>query len=175
MNTYLISSTSYRLLQDEIIKIIKNSSNIIKFDYEEDSFENILEEASYFSLLDEKKYIIVYNANLFSSDKLNEEKSEILLKYFKEPNVNSVLIFTLYRPIDSRKAVTKYIEKNGTIIVKDTPNEREMANIISSLLKKESFKISYGGINYLINNCRNDYDIILSEIEKIKIYLGEKN
>ncbi len=50
-----------------------------------------------------------------------------------------------------------------------------MVNIITALLKKEGIKISYLGTNYLVNSCRNDYDIIMSEIDKIKIYIGESH
>ena len=58
----LISCTSYRILEEEIKKIVKDNpyttidNNIV-------SLEEIIEEASYQSLFDEEKYIVIKKTN----------------------------------------------------------------------------------------------------------------
>ena len=60
MNTYLIKSFSLRLLNEELEKITKDIPNIIKFSFNETSTREICEECAYYSLLDEKKCVIVF-------------------------------------------------------------------------------------------------------------------
>ena len=56
--------------------------------------DEILAEASYYSMFDERKVLIVKNANCFASDKISEENSNKLLNYLANPNDLTSLIFT---------------------------------------------------------------------------------
>ena len=91
MNIYLIASNSYRLLQEKLREILTDHP-YTSFDLHYDSLDDVLEEALYFSLFDEKKYIIVRNAFIFSSsrkkngEEKNTKKEEKLLQYLREPN-----------------------------------------------------------------------------------------
>src|SRR5690625_3311254 len=97
-NIYLISSSSFRLMEEEIEKIVKGNK-YSTFDLNTVLLDEVLEEAAYFSLFDEKKYMVVKNANIFGSSKrksVDEEnvskKDEKLLKYLEDPNYNTILI-----------------------------------------------------------------------------------
>ena len=68
MNIYLISNESYRLINKEIKKIVKNN-NFEIFNMNKSSIKEILEEASYFSLDNNQKYLVVTNADVFSAIK----------------------------------------------------------------------------------------------------------
>ena len=71
MNIYLISNESYRLINKEIKKITKDNK-YETFNLNKSSIKEVLEEASYFSLDDNKKYLVVTNADIFGSDKLDD-------------------------------------------------------------------------------------------------------
>ena len=107
---YLITSNSYRLMEEEINKIVK-SNPYTTLDFNITTIEDIIEEASYFSLFDEKKYLVVKNATIFSSKGTKEssdkttKKDDLLLNYLNEPNDNTILIFTLYGKADSKKKI----------------------------------------------------------------------
>ena len=66
---YIIKSDSYRLLKNELNKLTKDidKDNIIYYDLSIDSLKDILNNANYVSLFDDKKAIIVYNANIFGT------------------------------------------------------------------------------------------------------------
>ena len=115
-NIYLITSNSYHLIEDEVHKIV-GGNPVSTFDLNVVSISDVLEEASYVSLFDEERYIVVRNASIFSATKTkksiedllskNEEeltleekeklekynnKDKILLDYLEQPNSNTILM-----------------------------------------------------------------------------------
>ena len=71
MNIYLISNESYRLIKKEIKKIVKNN-NFEIFNMNKSSIKEILEEASYFSLDNNQKYLVVENIHQYEQDSPQE-------------------------------------------------------------------------------------------------------
>ena len=129
-NVYLICSNSFHLLEDELKKILKDNP-YTSFDLNIAELDDILEEASYFSLFDDKKYMVVKNASIFGASKRknkeeNEDedkvskKDEKLLQYLNEPNDNTVLIFTYNGKADTKKKICKIIKDRYKFIeIKD--------------------------------------------------------
>ena len=72
MQVKLITSDSKVLLDKKIKEIIGKSEVVIKYNMEECSLADILEEASYVSLFDEMKYVVVKNADIFGKKKFTE-------------------------------------------------------------------------------------------------------
>ena len=86
----LISSDSYILLEQELDKIVKNDNKML-YNLNESSLDDVLEEASYFSLFDNLKVVIGMNANFFGKTKIKEEDAKKLLGYINNPNDNTYL------------------------------------------------------------------------------------
>ena len=84
---YLISAESFRIIDDEIKKIVKDS-NYILFNANRCTVKEIIEEASYFSLDNSKKWIVVSNADFFGAGKISESDNELLSKYLEIVNEN---------------------------------------------------------------------------------------
>ena len=78
---YLVYGESYRLIDEEIKKIIKDETNIITIDLNESQLEDVIREATYVSMFQEKKYLIVKNALFFTIAKIKEDYLYILFKY----------------------------------------------------------------------------------------------
>lgn len=178
-NVYLIASNSYRLLDEELNKIIDNNP-FTTYDLNNSSLDDVLEEAAYFSFFAEKKYIVVRNANIFGTkvNKKNEEdkgskKDEQLLKYLEEPNLNTVLIFTLFGHVDGKKKISKIIKDNYNLINIDDLKPKDIYDKVDKMMKASGYKIDYNTIYYIINNCYNNYDLVYNELEKIKLYYGK--
>ena len=76
MKVYLIYSDSYKRINDKVNEIVNNSLNVIKYNLNNSSLKDIIEEANYFSLTGEEKYIIVKSYDYFSSKKSSEEKND---------------------------------------------------------------------------------------------------
>lgn len=161
MNTYLISIFSLRLTHDEVEKITAGKSNIIRINYDESNIDNVLDECSYFSLLNEEKIVIVNNFKI-------DANSKPLEKYLKNPNPATKLIL-ITNSIDKRSTIYKLIKEKGTIIEINELKPSELTSKINSYAKKEGVMIDYLAVNKLIDYNLNNYDLILSEIDKLKL------
>lgn len=175
---YLISSSSYRLMEEEINKIVKNNS-YNTFDLNVITMDEVLEEAAYFSLFDEDKYMVVKNANIFTATKKAKDddavskKDETLLKYLEAPNNKTILIFTVNGKIDGKKKICKTIKSNYNLIEVAELKPKEIVTRLDKILKDDGYKCNSDILYYIVNNSLNNYDLAVSEIEKIKLYYGK--
>jgi DNA polymerase-3 subunit delta len=171
-------------MEEEIKKIVKDNP-YNSFDLNNAELEDIIEEASYFSLFDELKYMVVKNANIFlpskrkkkeddetseNEDEKVSKKDEVLLKYLESPNANTVLIFTVYGKVDVRKKIGKIVKDRYTLIEIPEMKGDTLVNTAIKLLSNDGFKIDKDTALYIVNNCLGNYDLVINEIEKIKLY-----
>lgn len=170
MNVYLIESPSRVLLEKEISQIVGESQNKIIYNAEENSIEDILNEASYASMFEEMKFLIVKNSNFFGSSKLKESEEEMLLNYLEQPYPLCTIIFTTYETIDARKKLTKKVKEKYYIKSIAMPKGLELYNEAASLLVEKKFLAEKEVINYIMNACLNNYDLIYNEINKLDLY-----
>ena len=169
MNIYLISNESYRLINKEIKKIVKNN-NFETFNMNKSSIKEILEEASYFSLDNNKKFLVVSNSDIFGSDKIDDNLTESLINYFNNPNPNTVIIFTTQKPIDSRKKVVKELKSKYKIINTPKMDKKTINSLLTNYVKEQDFDIDWETVNYVINNSYSNLDIMFNELDKIMLY-----
>ena len=170
MNIYLVASPSRNLINDEIKKIIKGERNVIYMDYLNNGLDLILEEAGYLSLFDEKKYLIIKNANIFGTIKSKEEDLSKLESYLIKPNPNTVLILTLTEKLDERKKITKIIKEKYNLKTIPNLSPQELITKIIDVLKKNNLQIDYNNAKYIAEVSLNNYDLVVNELEKIILY-----
>ena len=169
MNIYLISNESYRLINKEIKKIVKNN-NFETFNMNKSSIKEILEEAAYFSLDNNKKFLVVSNSDIFGSDKIDDSITDALINYFNNSNPNTVIIFTTQKPIDSRKKIVKELKSKYKIINTPKMDKKTINSLLTNYVKENDFDIDYQSVNYIVNNCYNNLDIMFNELDKIMLY-----
>lgn len=171
MKVYLIYSDSYKRINDKVNEIVNNSLNVIKYNLNNSSLKDVIQEANYFSLTGEEKYIIVKSNDYFSSKKSSEEKNDdILLKYIDNPNKHTTIIFTSNVMFDKRKKIYKKINSFNNVIELLPYNKKELVYKCIEILKNNGFTINYETGNYVVENSYVNYDIMLSEIDKINLY-----
>lgn len=177
-NIYLISSSSFRLVDDEIKKIVGNN-NYTSYDFNNIELDEILEEAAYISLFLEKKYMVVRNASIFGSSKSKDKESkksskdsEKLLNYLEEPNPNTIIIFIINGKVDSKKKIVKIIKDKYNLIEIGELKPKEIISLSDKTLKRDGYKSDYDTLAYIVNCCHNNYDLVYNELAKIKLYYG---
>lgn len=183
-NVYLISSNSFHLMEEELKKILKDNP-YTSFDLNAVDLDDVLEEASYFSLFDDKKYMVVKNAQIFgaskrkSKEEIDDEekvskKDEKLLQYLNEPNDNTVLIFTYNGKADTKKKICKIIKDRYKFIQIDDLKPKDIYSRLEKALKDSGYKLDNSNTGYyIVNNALNNYDLAINEVEKIKLYYGK--
>src|SRR5574344_300068 len=168
MKTALVISDSKFILDDIIQKYTKTIKNIITYYYPENSIQDILEEASYVSLFQDEKIVIVKNATFFGKDKISEEDTNALIQYFMHPYPCTTLIFTSYEAADKRKSITKAIIENGVYQESMSPKNYELYDATRDLIK--NYHVNDQVVKYIVDACLGRYDIIRNEIQKLDLY-----
>lgn len=169
MNVTLISANSYRIINDEIKKIIKDN-HFLTINMNQSNINDILDEASYFSFMDEKKYIVVNNADFFGTSKITDEDSKKIQSYLENPNPNTILIFTTLNGIDLRKKIVKTIKEKGNLIVINPWDKKKIREEADKYLNKYNYNADYNTISYIIENTYNNIDILYNELDKIMLF-----
>lgn len=173
MNTYIIESTDYVVINSRIKDILKQnnltSDMIIKYDLLETPISVAIEDLDTYNFLSSNKVVICDNAYFLTSSKPkgavshNEDELE---RYLKNPSSENILILICDK-IDTRKKLVKLVDKKyilgGEVSIEDLVKER-----------LENFKMDYKTIKYLIEYCDNDNERILNEIDKLKCYKYEE-
>lgn len=173
MKTYLIVSETIYNINKKIKEIINDINNIVYFNMDENSIEEILNEASYNSLFNDKKCVIVKNSKLFSNNKeTNNYKndSEKLLKYLDNENENTILIFTLLGKCDTKKKIYNILKEHSNAFIYNSMTKTDMKNELLNYVKDNKYNIEDRSLWYIINNNLSNLDICLREIDKIMLY-----
>ena len=175
---YLLYGLEKYLIDEEIKKIIKennvDSININKYNLENSSLDDIIDDACTISLFQDKKIIIIDNAYIFSSSnkKLPEQNIDKLLEYIEHFNPDTILIFTVLKDkIDTRKKIVTSIKNKGTI-----KEFNAISNVNSWILNQvKPYTINSSNNQFLINRVGNNLSLLSNEIEKIKIYKSDNS
>ena len=174
MKNYLIISNYFRLINEKIDELINHDNETIKYDLNIHNIKDIITDASYNSLFDQGKNIIVFNCNIFSNAKITEEEQKVLLEYFTNPNPDNVIIFISNENEDSRKKITKLLKENNAIYNYNNLKYNDLNSYLMNFIKKNNYNINGDVINYVLKCANLNYDIACSEIEKICLAYGDK-
>ncbi len=168
MNIYLIAASSYHLINREIKNIVKNR-NYLTMSLNKVSLEDVIKEASYFSLDPNQKIIVVSNANYFSSAKTSDKDNELLLNYLTNPNSQTIIIFTTQNGVDLRKKCVKLIKEKYCLINIPDYSWKDTEAEIKKYVKEHGYTIDSDAINYIMNNT-SSLDMIYNECDKLFLY-----
>lgn len=169
MNTYIIESSDYVVINTRINDILKKnkltSDMIIKYDLLETPISVAIEDLDTYNFLSTNKVVICDNAYFLTANKprnVVSHNEEELERYLKNPSSDNILIMICDK-LDARKRIVKMIDKKfilgGEVIIDDLIKER-----------LADYKMDFKTIKYLINYCDNDNERILNELEKLKCY-----
>lgn len=151
----------------EIDKILKKEKDysLIKYDLEEKTILDVIDELNTVDLFSSKKIVIV---NSFS--KIDKDHEGYLIKYIEKSDDSNILILESSEKLDSRKKLTKLINEKAKVI--DISNTN-----IDSFIKEElkDYKIDFGALSLLKDYTNNNYHKVGQEINKLKMLkLDEK-
>ncbi len=123
--------------------------------------------------LADRRVIVLENTGLLSS-KAGEE-ADILADYLNQIPETTSLLF-VEENFDKRKKLYKAIDKTGTILICDTPDEDTIRAWAASIFKREGFSMSGRSLAVFLNAVGDDMQNIAIEAEKLCCYcLGQKD
>lgn len=169
-NFYLIYGDDNGLVENQVTEIINklkiDKDNIVTYSLNNTSMEDIILEASMFSMFGTNKVIVINDANCFK-DKV--DNIEVLEEYFDKYNHDNYLIFTLNGKPDTRKKVYKLMDKMGSVIA--VKNDRDyLYNYVNKYIIDNNYQMSSNNIIYFLSKVGSDINNIKNELDKLMIY-----
>ena len=165
----LIEGENPVLIQKEITNILNKLSDyeLIKYDLSETKLSNVIEDLDTYDMFLKQKVIVCYNP-IFLLEKIDFNE-ELFLKYINNPS-NNILILVVSK-LNNRLKITNLVKKSFKIITIKNLNYKDF--VINNL---EDYKMDSSVVNYFLSRVGTDYNIIESELNKLKLYkLDYKN
>ena len=105
--------------------------------------------------------------------------TSILKKFFSqshETNSNSAFVIITAGELAAQSSLRKLFEDMPNLAALPCYNddERTLESIISNRLREAGYKAERDAILYMAANCQGDRQIVMREIEKLQLYLGER-
>ena len=161
---YLLYGTKDFSIDEKIKKLVSGFLDIKKYDLSVDSIKEVIEDAETYSLFGDKKAIVIENSNVFLA---GQSSSDELEKYLSNINPYSVLIFVCrFEKIDSRKKITKLIQKNGKVF--EFNSDLDLSVYVKELFN--GFNIKNDDLNLFIDRVGSNPLILQNEVQKLILY-----
>lgn len=170
---YVFLGNEINLLKRRIdgLKRELNINNIIEYDFDDSNIIDILNEANYVDLFNEKKLIIVSN---FSFKKVKDAYEKELLKYIDNMNDNVIILKCIDESLDERKNITKKLREKCKVEEIKKMDYKELHEYITNMFVSNNKKITYNQVKEILNRCEYNDDLAINETEKLLLYkLGE--
>lgn len=171
-NVYLIYGNDYSIIKREIDNIKKDVSDVVKYDLSVDKIDELLDDASCISILDDKKVLIGENA-LFLTTNTNNVNHDLdyLSNYLNDTSHDNIVILTVITDkLDERKKIVKLIKQTSRVINKSMIDDKNLPNFIIDEFKLKGYTIDFKTANYFVDYVGKNVDVLISEIEKMIIY-----
>ncbi len=162
---YLLTGEDSFLINRKIESLKKQYKDYeyIPFDLTESPLENVLEALDTFDLWMTSKLVVASNAQFLTAEGKKEISLDQLEKYIDHPNPSNILVLTCNK-LDERKKIVKKLLK-----VSEHPTlEVNPKTLVTEAL--EDYEITPSDRMYLINRCGNNYEKLVHECEKLKLY-----
>ncbi|MEG2457839.1 MAG: DNA polymerase III subunit delta [Bacilli bacterium] len=164
-----------RILIDKYIdSIIKenNIKSIFKFDLNESKINDVLVEANYKDLFNDKKAIIVDNALFLTS--ISKDSTDEFERYIvSNDEDNYMFLIVNEEKLDERKKIVKYLKENSIVKVFNKIDNNSLREYIFNSFNSEGYNIEQTSISLIIKLTLNNINLIETEIEKLKLYKVE--
>ena len=166
MNNYLLESDDILAIEQTEEKLIKDNkftkASIFKYDLEESSLDNALEDLDTYGLFTQEKVIILKNIELLKYDDYKNE-FEHLFRYLDNPNPDNLLIIEVNK-LSGNSKIGKILKEKCEY----TKIELNTKSYIRQQFK--DYEIDSNAINLLDEYCLGDISKIYNECLKLKDY-----
>jgi len=170
-NIYLIVSENRFLIQNKLEKLLGKSKDkeLIRYDMKVTPLEQVLEDLDTMNFFTRQKIVVAENAYFLTSERpknVVEQNVDVLDKYLKNPNPENVLVLTCSK-LDERKAIVKSLKRIAKVVDTNIDMMKQMDEEL------EDYRMSPLDKRYLMDRTLNNYERIVHEIDKIKLFKGE--
>jgi len=150
-----------------------------KYDLKESSLKEILLNFNSPSFFEETKLGFIKNFDWVFKRKRKKEKEEIITNFFNAVKNNKGKTLLIHLPYlkEKTKEYENFFKKNRLekyLISLSYLSKTNLKTYLYEKTKEEGYIITNGALEKLIFFCGEDYSLIYSELNKLKLYLKEK-
>lgn len=162
-----------KTISKEINKVLEepDALNLVKLDYRDVAFSEVMVEVDYLPLGINKKVVVVDYVTIFDKKNGLSSKEEEELQNFILSRKEDIYLFFVVRGVISRKnTFVDLIEKNGKIFEIQDINKHEWPRLVSSIFKKNDVTIDDDARDLLLEYTQNNTMNLYQEVEKLCLY-----
>lgn len=163
-----------RSLTETIKNEQKDDMNIMHFDLNETSIDDIVFEAESFPFFGEKKLIFVHSSHIFSGKKNTstiKHTSALLENYLQDPSDFSILVFIApYDKLDKRKKITKALLQASEVVDVMPASEKETEEYLKTYCRKTGYTMSKESFDRLLQLTDRNLSKARNELDKLMVY-----
>lgn len=167
-NLYLIETDNFKLIDRETKKILKENGfsedELIKYDLSMTTTTTLINELDTYSIFQEKKAVLGYDATFLTTVKSEiEQNINILENYINNPNPINILIIACSK-LDGKKNICKLIKSKFKVISLNI-------NLVDYVKENlDDYKMNISTINYFLTQTGENIERIDNELLKLKSF-----
>ena len=168
-SVYLLKGEQY-YLQQQFLSALRQQHHYgemgeIRFDLEEQTMDQVVDEAETVSFFAEDKLLIVSNAQL-----MFQQEMDHFLAYLHHPVEGTTIVLLGIDSLDERKKVVKQLKQQVTIISIEEMSDKELRSYVQQKIQQDDYSIEPKALEHLL--ILTDYRLtnVMSELEKIYLY-----
>lgn len=166
---YVFLGNEINIIKTKIDSLIDELKidNIIKYDYDSVSIDDILNEVNYVDLFNEKKLLIVSN---FTFKKMKDKEEKALSNYINHMNDNVIILKCIDEKLDNKKELIKLVNDKCKVIELKKMDYKTLHEYVTKIFSDNNKRITYNQIKNILSLCENDTDSVLNEVNKLLLY-----
>lgn len=166
---YVFLGNEINIIKKKIDSLIDELKidNIIKYDYDSVSIDDILNEVNYVDLFNEKKLLIVSN---FTFKKMKDKEEKALSNYINHMNDNVIILKCIDEKLDNKKELIKLVNDKCKVIELKKMDYKTLHEYVTKIFSDNNKRITYNQIKNILSLCENDTDSVLNEVNKLLLY-----
>lgn len=166
---YVFLGNEINIIKKKIDSLIDELKidNIIKYDYDSVSIDDILNEINYVDLFNEKKLLIVSN---FTFKKMKDKEEKALSNYINHMNDNVIILKCIDEKLDNKKELIKLVNDKCKVIELKKMDYKTLHEYVTKIFSDNNKRITYNQIKNILSLCENDTDSVLNEVNKLLLY-----
>lgn len=166
---YVFLGNEINIIKTKIDSLIDELKidNIIKYDYDSISIDDILNEVNYVDLFNEKKLLIVSN---FTFKKMKDKEEKALSNYINHMNDNVIILKCIDEKLDNKKELIKLVNDKCKVIELKKMDYKTLHEYVTKIFSDNNKRITYNQIKNILSLCENDTDSVLNEVNKLLLY-----
>ncbi len=178
---YIIYGELSPVIKKTLNKILKerlgdpDDFNVVKFDLDENSPEEIVDEASMLPLGYEHKAVVVDKCKFLLSNGSKEQK-DIFLKLIQNSSDDIDIIF-IHRSstIDQKGEIYKLIEENGKVLKIVNLEKNDWPKYVRKYFANRDVQIDPDAVTELVERVDGDINKLINEANKLCLYSNPIN